>query len=216
MAKEKVTVKVQKKRSWWDATKTRLSKFRFSKPFQKLWLYKMWLSGAFFLQGLGGLLTLQWFTPNMTAKPSMWVASQKSNCNDWLEWEKKRAVAKENGEDVSTWRFEDVKEDQMDTFFDKFSKKNEYDKQGKFVGKEGDAPKTPEAEAAKAAKAKPAKKAAEAAAKEVEIEAADEPAIETATTDADGAEENEYGYLAGVDPERDGDAVGEIVYTKDK
>ena len=137
--KDKVKVRVTQttKRNPFKAALIRIKTFRFSAPFRKLLRYKMWLSGAFMLQGLIGLVSLQFFSPSLSGKPSRYVASQRARCNEHTEYEQQVKEAEKAGESVSEVKAPLSEEDELDNFMESFTKKNAYDSKGKWIGKEG-------------------------------------------------------------------------------
>lgn len=134
---ETISVTVTTYDKWYRLDK-RIPKFirglRFDAPFRKRWMYNMWVYFAFFAQGFLGLITLSIFTRNLTAKPSGYLAAQRSRCQAVLKDEEGRAEAKAKDEEyVATTKVFSDEEDEMDDFMDRFSKKKVYDSKGHLV-----------------------------------------------------------------------------------
>lgn len=116
---------------------------RFDGPFRRRWMLQMWVYFAFFAQGTLGMLTLTLFRKNLTARPSSYLAVQRSRCADITHNEKEQAKAEASAgtDKVYEAKLTDVyddSEDEMDAWMKKFSAKKKYDDRGHFKGYEDD------------------------------------------------------------------------------
>lgn len=132
-----VQVTIKKKHKWYRFDR-RLTDFvrnlDFSKPYRKRFGWHMAVYFAFFVQGLLGLITLTIFSRNLTAKPSGYLAAQRSYCANETRRKKEAAAAKKAGEEyVDATPAFTSKDDELDDFMDRFSKKKVYDKRGYLV-----------------------------------------------------------------------------------
>jgi hypothetical protein len=136
MSQQKVTVSVQTRRPLLDQIKLRFKRVRFDKPFLKLWVYRMWMHSMFVIQGLAAILTLSFCNPNLTARPSRFVATAKHDVDDILKEESEVTAAKAEAEEKGEAYVAPVKDetvDPMDEWLTKFSKPKKYDAKGKLI-----------------------------------------------------------------------------------
>ena len=81
----RVTLTILKEKTFIEKIITRIKALEFSKPYRTYWLAKMRLHGSFFVQGLVGLVTLSFFQPNLTRKPSQLLALATSELNEYKQ-----------------------------------------------------------------------------------------------------------------------------------
>jgi len=123
----------------------RIKLIHFSKYHTKLWLARFALNISYMLQGFIALLTLNFIEPNLSRKPSQWVALRRSDAHDYQELvneKKDLEKQKEEGEEVDELKlaelvqkqesFNDI-DSEMDDWAKKFSKKKNYDERGHLI-----------------------------------------------------------------------------------
>lgn len=141
---QKVTVTVTTERPLLSRIKLLFKRIRFEKPFRKLWMYRMWMHSMFIAQGAAAFFSLSFFNPNLTARPSRYVATQKHDCDEILKEEAKHAEqqeklkqeAEEKGEvfvPSAMVKAEESDADPMDAWVTKFSKPKRYDARGHLI-----------------------------------------------------------------------------------
>jgi len=132
-----VRVTITEKHKWWRLDLRFLDfikNLRFDAVFRKRWQYQMWVYFAFLCQGLLGLLTLTLYTRNLTARPSGYLAAQRSRCSAVLREEKNMKAAKETNEEyVSDTKVFQSEDEEIDDFMERFTKKKVYDASGRLV-----------------------------------------------------------------------------------